>query len=58
MGSSGQPFIQPFEGGISVAIGTKREYMPDGTPFEGVGIAPDIRCCFKTGFVRGRTIAR
>ena len=42
MGSSGQPFIQPFEGGISVAIGTKREYMPDGTPFEGVGIAPDI----------------
>lgn len=41
-GSSGQPFILQFKDGISVAIGTKREYMPDGSPFEGVGIAPDV----------------
>ncbi len=40
-GSSGQPYIYMFNRDISVAIGAKREYMPDGTPFEGRGICPD-----------------
>lgn len=42
MGSSGQPYMISFDRDISVAIGTKREYFPDGSPFEGVGIQPDI----------------
>ncbi len=43
MGSSGQPYIYSFNKDIFIAIGTKREYMPDGSLFEGIGIAPDIK---------------
>lgn len=42
MGSSGQPYIYNFDDQISIAIGTKREYLPDGRPFEGRGIEPDV----------------
>ena len=42
IGSSGQPFNINFGEGIRVSIGTKREYFPDGSPFEGIGIKPDI----------------
>lgn len=42
MGSSGQPYIFLFDEFISIGIGTKREYFPDGSTFEGRGIAPDI----------------
>lgn len=42
MGSSGQPYLINFDDQISVAIGTKREYLPDGSPFEGRGIEPDV----------------
>lgn len=41
-GSTGQPYIYEFGDGISIGIGTKRVYMPDGSRFEGVGIQPDI----------------
>ena len=41
-GSTGQPFMHTFEQGILLAVGTKRATMPDGTPFEGIGIAPDV----------------
>ncbi|NOG47093.1 MAG: hypothetical protein HND50_17765 [Calditrichaeota bacterium] len=42
-GSTGQPFVQSFGNGMGVAIGTKREYFPDGSSFEGFGIQPDIK---------------
>ena len=42
-GSSGQPYFLSLDAGrIRVGIGARREYMPDGSPFEGVGIAPDV----------------
>lgn len=41
-GSTGQPFLHTFDNGMLFIIGTKRATMPDGTPFEGVGIVPDI----------------
>jgi carboxyl-terminal processing protease len=41
-GSTGQPYYHTFDNGMAFAIGTKRATMPDGTRFEGVGIAPDI----------------
>jgi carboxyl-terminal processing protease len=41
-GSTGQPYFTQFENGISVGIGSKRAYFPDGSQFEGIGIMPDI----------------
>jgi len=41
-GSSGQPYQHRFENGMVFGLSAKRESMPDGSPFEGVGIAPDI----------------
>jgi carboxyl-terminal processing protease len=41
-GSSGQPFGQSLGNGMGLGLGTKREFFPDGSEFEGVGIAPDI----------------
>lgn len=42
-GSTGQPyFIQWPELKMSLRISSKREYLPDGSPFEGVGVKPDI----------------
>ncbi len=43
MGSTGQPYVFQFNGGISIGVGTKRAYFPDGSPFEGRGIEPDIK---------------
>lgn len=40
-GSSGQPYFASFDG-VSVGIGAKREMFPDGSTFEGVGVAPDV----------------
>jgi carboxyl-terminal processing protease len=42
-GSTGQPYFYHFGDGISIGIGTKRAYMPNGAVFEGIGIQPDIR---------------
>ncbi len=41
-GSTGQPYMFSFGDGISIGIGTKRAYMPNGAEFEGIGIVPDI----------------
>ena len=41
-GSTGQPFLYEFENGINFRIGAKRAYFPDGSRFEGVGIAPTV----------------
>jgi len=40
-GSTGEPvFVR--HGALQVSIGSVRACMPDGTPFEGIGITPDI----------------
>jgi carboxyl-terminal processing protease len=41
-GSSGQPYLYDFGNGMSFRVSTKRYTMPDGSPFEGVGIRPDV----------------
>jgi carboxyl-terminal processing protease len=41
-GSSGNPFRADLGNGMRVAIGAVRYRFPDGTPFEGVGIDPDV----------------
>ncbi|MHA1602372.1 MAG: S41 family peptidase [Promethearchaeota archaeon] len=41
-GSTGQPYMIDSDSGIQVFIGMKRAYYPDGSPFEGIGIIPDI----------------
>lgn len=41
-GSTGQPYMVDFGNGISFRVSTRRVYFPDGSPFEGVGIAPDV----------------
>jgi carboxyl-terminal processing protease len=41
-GSTGEPFVTDFGNGMLVLIGAKRAAFPDGMPFEGVGIKPDI----------------
>ncbi|MGZ4886228.1 MAG: S41 family peptidase [Candidatus Aminicenantales bacterium] len=41
-GSTGQSYSHNFGNGMGFAVSTKREYFPDGAPFEGVGVAPDI----------------
>ncbi len=41
-GSTGQPFVCKLDNGSMFRISSKRELFPDGKPFEGVGIAPDI----------------
>jgi carboxyl-terminal processing protease len=42
-GSTGQPYYRQWpELGMALVVSTKREYFPDGAPFEGVGVAPDV----------------
>jgi carboxyl-terminal processing protease len=41
-GSSGMPFLYDFHNGMILKIAVKRQYFPDGSEFEGVGIKPDI----------------
>lgn len=41
-GSTGQPYSHSFDNGMGFSVSTKREYFPDGSPFEGIGVAPDI----------------
>jgi carboxyl-terminal processing protease len=40
-GSTGQPVCFDYHN-LHVGIGAVRAYMPDGTPFEGIGIQPDV----------------
>ncbi len=41
-GSSGPAFMQDLGDGMRIGIAAKRQYFPDGTEFEGVGIKPDV----------------
>lgn len=41
-GSTGQPYLHDFGNGMMIVVGSIRTFLPDGAPFEGVGIAPDI----------------
>jgi carboxyl-terminal processing protease len=41
-GSTGQPYLHDFGNGMMIVVGSIRTFFPDGSPFEGVGIAPDI----------------
>ncbi|MEO1287008.1 MAG: S41 family peptidase, partial [Chloroflexota bacterium] len=42
LGSTGQPYHYRLIDDIWLAVGAKRAYMPDGSSYEGIGIAPDI----------------
>lgn len=41
-GSSGLPYTYDFHNGMTLVIAVKRQYFPDGSEFEGVGVKPDI----------------
>jgi carboxyl-terminal processing protease len=41
-GSSGQPYRLDLGNGMSLMVGAARYWFPDGAPFEGVGITPDV----------------
>ncbi|MFO7795674.1 MAG: S41 family peptidase [Promethearchaeati archaeon] len=41
-GTTGEPYQYSFDNGITIYVGAKRAYFPDGSEFEGVGISPDI----------------
>ncbi len=41
-GSTGQPIFRHFGEDIQIGIGSIRAYLPNGEPFEGIGIIPDI----------------
>lgn len=41
-GSSGLPFVYDFHNGMSLKIAVTRDYFPDGSAFDGVGIKPDV----------------
>jgi carboxyl-terminal processing protease len=41
-GSTGQPFYLQLGGGLSMRVGSIDTHLPDGSPFEGVGLRPDV----------------
>ncbi len=41
-GSSGQPARFDLGDGMRLWVGAKRQFLPDGGAFEGIGLAPDI----------------
>lgn len=41
-GSSGQTSVEDLGDGMRLVIGAIRELFPDGSPFEGIGIKPDV----------------
>ena len=41
-GSTGQPYSYTFPNGMSFRVSSKRDSFPDGSPFEGIGILPDV----------------
>ncbi len=42
-GSTGQPYSVEFpELKMAFRVSTRREYYPDGSPFEGIGVRPDV----------------
>lgn len=56
LGSSGQPTHVEWEEGMQLWVGARRQWFPDGRPFEGVGVAPDIPVPLRpTDFTTGAT---
>ena len=51
-GSSGQPVVVNLGDGMRFAVGAKREYFPDGSEFEGVGIPPTAAVAYTLEDVR------
>lgn len=51
-GSSGQPYFHRFEDGMIFGISLKREYFPDGSKIEGMGIKPDVEIDLKSADLR------
>lgn len=41
-GTTGQPVFLRYDNGMQITISAKRAAFPDGSRFEGVGIAPDL----------------
>jgi carboxyl-terminal processing protease len=41
-GSTGQPVVTSFGNGMNARVSARRYLLPDGAPFEGVGVAPDV----------------
>jgi carboxyl-terminal processing protease len=41
-GSSGNPYRADLGFGMTIAVGSVRYTFPDGTAFEGIGIAPNV----------------
>jgi carboxyl-terminal processing protease len=41
-GSSGQPYVRDLTDGMRLWVGAKRQIFPNGSPFEGIGIEPDV----------------
>lgn len=41
-GSTGQALEHTWPNGMHLRVGARRQRMPDGAPFEGVGILPDL----------------
>ncbi|MCM3293128.1 S41 family peptidase [Paenibacillus sp. MER 180] len=46
-GSTGQPIVRNFGEDIQVGVGSLRAFFPNGEPFEGIGITPDIQVEYK-----------
>ncbi len=42
LGSTGQPVFTDLGAGMRASVGARRAYFPDGSTFEGVGIAPHV----------------
>lgn len=42
MGTSGQPEVTQWSNGMELWVSRRRQWFPDGRPFEGVGVTPDI----------------
>lgn len=42
MGTTGQPIFLTLPGGGSARICTRKDFYPDGRPFVGIGIVPDV----------------
>ena len=41
-GTSGPAYLHDFGNGMTVGIAPLRQYFPDGSEFEGIGIKPDV----------------
>jgi carboxyl-terminal processing protease len=57
-GSTGQPYVARLDGGITLSLGSIHAALPDGKPFEGVGIAPTDPAPLRVADVRAHTDAQ